>query len=119
MPGKAVRPGFPRRHNALVQRWSAHRGSKCCGPSCAKLRPELAREPPPPPKIYEPVSRGGGVAQTPYSRELRGAMVRRARFLALCRGLGHADVWDRVGGRPAYCGNDDAAAREIDPRSGA
>ena len=46
-------------------------------------------------------------------------MVRRARRLALSRGLGHADVWDAAGSRPAYRGNDDAAAREIDPRSGA
>src|SRR6516225_7780162 len=46
-------------------------------------------------------------------------MVRRARRLALSRGLGHADVWDAAGGRPAYGGNDDAAAREIDPRFGA
>src|SRR6202048_2343797 len=46
-------------------------------------------------------------------------MVRRARCLALSRGLGHADVWDAPRGRPAYRGHDDAAAREIDPRSGA
>src|SRR5271167_4435329 len=46
-------------------------------------------------------------------------MVRRAQRLALSRGLGHADVWHAAGGRPAYRGNDDAAAREIDPRSGA
>jgi predicted deacylase len=35
--------------------------------------------------------------------------------LALCRGLGHADIWDAARGRPAYRGHDDAAAREIDP----
>src|SRR5258708_13733717 len=46
-------------------------------------------------------------------------MVRRARRLALSRGLGHADVWDAARRRPAYRGNDDAAAREVDPRSGA
>src|SRR6516162_9999390 len=40
-------------------------------------------------------------------------MVRRTRRLALSRGLGHADVWDAAGGRPAYRGNDDAAARDI------
>jgi len=56
------------------------------------------------------------------SAGFHGIMVfdtRRARRLALSRGLGHADVWDAAGGRPAYCGHDDAAAREIDPRSGA
>jgi hypothetical protein len=37
-------------------------------------------------------------------------MVRRARRLALSRGLGHADVRDAAGGRPAYRGNDDAAS---------
>ena len=46
-------------------------------------------------------------------------MVRRARRLALSRGLGHDDVRDAAGRRPAYRGNDDTAAREIDPRSGA
>src|ERR1700719_2702971 len=46
-------------------------------------------------------------------------MVRRARRLALSRGLGHADVRHAARGRPAYRGNDDATAREIDPRSGA
>src|SRR5580700_6283590 len=46
-------------------------------------------------------------------------MVRRARRLALSRGLGHADVRHAARGRPAYRGNDDATAREIGPRSGA
>src|SRR5438128_11876180 len=46
-------------------------------------------------------------------------MVRRARRLALSRGLGHADVRDAARGRPAYRGNDHAAARELDRRSGA
>src|SRR6202035_5242627 len=47
------------------------------------------------------------------------SMVRRARRLALSRGLGHADVRHAARGRPAYRGNDDATAHEIDPRSGA
>src|SRR6202048_4016667 len=46
-------------------------------------------------------------------------MVRRARRLALSRGLGHADVRHAARGRPAYRGNDDATAREIGRRSGA
>jgi hypothetical protein len=61
--------------------------------------------------------------RTPWLRQApsRGS-ARRPRLLAgrrASRGLGHADVWDAAGGRPAYRGNDDAAAREIDPRSGA
>src|SRR6266481_9860947 len=38
-----------------------------------------------------------------------------ARRLALSRGLGHADVWDAARGRPAYRGDDDAAARDVKP----
>src|SRR5262249_38572097 len=92
----------------------------------------LAISPDPERPLYEPSKRrltwpNGAIATTysadqpepPARSAARRGMARRARRLALSRGLGHADVRDAAGGRSAYRGNHDAAAHEIDPRSGA
>ena len=56
-------------------------------------------------------------ARTAARAAARCRLVRRARQLALSRGLGHADVRPAPGSRPAGRGDDDAAADEAVARA--